>query len=112
MFTPAPESFSILPTPLTTLHDWLHDDVFRYSPEEELLYIEDEEFDERANLGKQSLDAAMGPAVLELPALEAAVAAGGEVVDYFSMVVFGCETECDLAIWSHEGVVAVVLLHQ
>ena len=47
-----------------------------------------------------------------LPALEAAVATGGEIVDDFAVVIFGCEAESNLAVGGDEGVRGVVLFYE
>ena len=61
-----------------------------HSPEEEFLDIEDDEFDKCAYLGAESLNAAKGFSIPELPAFEAAISPGGKVIHDFSVVVFGC----------------------
>lgn len=112
MFTPRPELLPLLPTPLTSFDSRLNNNMFRHRPEKELFYIPHKELDKKSYPGTDFLDPLKRFSIFELPALEAAVAARGEIVDDFAMVVFGCEAQGDLAVGGDEGVRGVVLFDE
>ena len=56
MDTPRPELLPLLPTPLTSFDNRLNNNMFRYRPEKELLYIPHKELYKESYPGTDFLD--------------------------------------------------------